>query len=311
MNAGILSSHSYSHNHMLMERLLVSLVKRWAAGSSMEDAIMAAKSCNLRGQKVILNRLGEEYTEEIKINQVMEEYSNLLRRLYLEKIEGSISVKLSQLGLSISYDLCLKNLKSLIRKAKEFDKFVWIDMESSKYTYDILMMYFEMLSYHKAIGVVLQSALRRSASDLLHLIEVGGIVRLVKGAYHENEQIAFTSPSEVKANYTKMLDIIFDSSHTNFNKVNNDDIKFAIATHDSYLIDYAIQLSRVSGFPKNNFEFEFLKGIRDDLKNSLVSQGFIVAEYVPYGDEWLSYSIRRLRERKRNLFLLARSLVQS
>jgi proline dehydrogenase len=311
MNSGILSSHSYSHNHVLMERLLMSLVKKWAAGSSMEDAIVAAKNCNLRGQRVILNCLGEEYTEENKVNQVMEEYSSLLGRLYLENVEGSISVKLSQLGLSISHDLCLKNLKSLVRRAKEFDKFVWIDMESSKYTDDTLMIYFEMLRSHRGIGVVLQSALRRSASDLLHLIEVGGIVRLVKGAYHENEQIAFTSPSEVKVNYTKLLDIIFDSSHTIFTKVNNDDIKFAIATHDSYLVDYAIRLSRVSGFPKNNFEFEFLKGIRDDLKRSLVGQGFIVAEYVPYGDEWLSYSIRRLRERKRNLFLLARSLVQS
>ena len=310
MNAGILSSHSYSHNHMLMERLLVSLVKRWAAGSRTEDAIVAAKNCNLKGQKVILNRLGEEYTEKSKIHQVMEEYSELLRRLYLGNIDGSISVKLSQLGLSIGYDLCLKNLKSLVQSAKDFNKFVWIDMESSKYTDDTLMMYFEILSCHKGIGVVLQSALRRSASDLLHLIEVGGVVRLVKGAYHENEQIAFASTSEVKANYVKLLDIIFDSSYTNF-KVNNNDIKFAIATHDSYLVDYAIRLLGVSGFPKKNFEFEFLKGIRDDLKGSLVSQGFTVAEYVPYGDEWLSYSIRRLRERKRNLFLLARSLVQS
>lgn len=289
----------------------MSLVKRWAAGSSMEDAIMAAKNCNLKGQKVILNRLGEDYTKEYKIKQVMEEYSNLLRRLYLENVDGSISVKPSQLGLAISHDLCLKNLKSLVRRAKEFDKFVWIDMESSKYTDDTLMIYFEILRCHRGIGVVLQSALRRSASDLLHLIEVGGIVRLVKGAYHENEQIAFTSPGEVKANYTKLLDMIFDSSHTIFNKIANDEIKFAIATHDSYLVEYAIRLTRVSGFPNNNFEFEFLKGIRDDLKRSLVGQGFIVAEYVPYGDEWLSYSIRRLRERKRNLFLLARSLVQS
>src|SRR5581483_6791691 len=119
MNAGVLSSHSYSHNHMLMERLLVSLVKRWAAGSSVEDAIVAAKNCNLTGQRVILNRLGEEYTEKNKINQVMEEYSEILRRLYLGNIEGSISVKLSQLGLSIGYDLCLKNLKSLVQRAKE------------------------------------------------------------------------------------------------------------------------------------------------------------------------------------------------
>jgi proline dehydrogenase len=194
-------------------------------------------------------------------------------------------------------------------RANEFNKFVWIDMESSKYTDDTLMMYLEMLGHHKQTGVVLQSALRRSTSDLLHLIEVGGIVRLVKGAYRENEQISFISPNEVKENYTKLLDIVFKSSNTHLNNVTNG-IKFAVATHDSYLIEYAIKLSRTSEFPKRNFEFEFLKGIREDLKNDLVHQEFVVAEYIPFGDEWLSYSIRRLRERKRNLFLLARSLVE-
>jgi proline dehydrogenase len=290
-----------------MERLLISLVKRWAAGSTVEDAIVAAKNCNLRGQRAILNRLGEEYIEEGKINQAMKEYSKLLERLCLDNIDGSISVKLSQLGLSISYEQCLGNLKYIVMRAKEFDRFVWIDMESSKYTDDTLKIYLEILGDHKKTGVVLQSALKRSASDLLHLIEVGGIVRIVKGAYHESEQVAFESHSEINTNYRKLLDILFNSSYIH----PNNSIKFAVATHDSYLVKYAIKLSRILDFPEKNFEFEFLKGIRDDLKSELVRQGFEVAEYVPYGDEWLSYSIRRLRERKRNLFLLARSLVQS
>jgi proline dehydrogenase len=232
----------------------------------------------------------------------------------LSQIEGCISVKPSQLGLSVSYELCLKNLGALTKRAIEFGRFIWIDMESSKYTDDTLMMYLELIGHHHDIGVVLQSALRRSASDLLHLIEVGGKVRLVKGAYHENEQIAFASHEEVNANYIKLLDILFNRNYKVEKRLLNkesEDLKFAVATHDSKLIEHTIGLWKTSKIGIKNFEFEFLKGIRDELKRDLVEGGFRVAEYIPYGDEWLPYSVRRLRERKRNIFLLARSLVQS
>jgi proline dehydrogenase len=280
----------------------------------MEDALIAAKNCNMKGQKAILNYLGEDLTEEERINRTIKEYSNLLERLYLSQIEGCISVKPSQLGLSVSYELCLKNLRALTKRAIEFGRFIWIDMESSKYTDDTLMMYLELIGHHHDIGVVLQSALRRSASDLLHLIEVGGKVRLVKGAYRENEQIAFASHDEVNANYIKLLDTLFNRNYKVEKRLLNkesEDLKFAVATHDSKLIEYTIGLWKTSKIGIKNFEFEFLKGIRDELKRDLVEEGFRVAEYIPYGDEWLPYSGRRLRERKRNIFLLARSLVQS
>jgi proline dehydrogenase len=183
-------------------------------------------------------------------------------------------------------------------------------MESSKYTDDTLMLYLELFAHYPEIGVVLQSALRRSASDLLHLMEVGAKVRLVKGAYHENEQIAFVHHEEINANYIKLLEMLFSRNYMNNNEVDNG-LKFAVATHDSKLIEYAIKLSKTAKIGIKNFEFEFLKGIRDELKSELVEEVFRVAEYIPYGDEWLPYSVRRLSERKRNLFLLARSLVQS
>lgn len=304
-------NHSHSHNYLLMEPLLLRLVKKWSAGDDIEDALIAAKSCNMKGQKAILNYLGEDYTEEEIINRAIKEYYNLLEGLYLGQIEGCISVKPSQLGLSVSYELCLKNFRALTKRAIELGGFIWIDMESSKFTDDTLMLYLELISHHSDIGVVLQSALRRSASDLLHLIEVGGKVRLVKGAYHENERIAFASHDEVSANYIKLLEILFSHDSLNTNEVDNNTLRFAVATHDSKLIENTIRLWKTSNVRIKNFEFEFLKGIRDELKRDLVEEGFRVAEYIPYGDEWLSYSIRRLRERKRNIFLLARSLVQS
>lgn len=311
MNMDSQPSHSHGHNYLLMERLLLRLVKKWSAGRDMEDAIMAAKSCNMKGQKVIMNYLGEDYTEEERIIRTMREYSNLLERLYLDQIDGSISVKPSQLGLSVGYELCLKNFSTLTKAAIESGGFIWIDMESSKYTDDTLMLYLELLRHYRDIGVVLQSALRRSASDLLHLIEAGGKVRLVKGAYHENERIAFASHDEVNTNYIKLLEILFNRNDINNYGVDNNDLMFAVATHDSKLIEYTIRLWKTSKIHIKNFEFEFLKGIRDELERDLVEEGFRVAEYIPYGDEWLQYSVRRLRERKRNLFLLARSLVRS
>jgi proline dehydrogenase len=291
-------------------------MKKWAAGQDMEDALIAAKSCNKKGQRAILNYLGEDYNEEERTSQTTKEYSNLLEKLHTDQIDGCISVKPSQLGLCISYDLCLRNLITLINRAIEFRVFIWIDMESSKYTDDTLMLYLELLSYNSEIGVVLQAALRRSASDLLHLMEVGGSkVRLVKGAYHENEQIAFVHHEQINANYIKLLEMLFNRNYiiNNNNEVdsNNNTPKFAVATHDSKLIEYAIKLSKTFKVHIKNFEFELLKGIRDELKMKLIEEGYRVAEYIPYGDEWLPYSIRRLRERKRNLFLLARSLVQS
>jgi len=286
------------------------LVKKWAAGQDMEDALIAAKSCNMKGQKAILNYLGEDNTEEERINRTTKEYSDLLERLHAEQIDGCISVKPSQLGLCISYELCLKNLKAIINRAMEFRVFVWIDMESSRYTDYTLMLYLELFAHYPETGVVLQSALRRSASDLLHLMEVDAKVRLVKGAYNENEEIAFVHHDEINANYIKLLEMLFSRNCMNNNRVNNA-IKFAVATHDSKLIEYAIKLSKTAKIGIKNFEFEFLRGIRDELKRDLVEEGFRVAEYIPYGDEWLPYSVRRLSERKRNLFLLARSLVQS
>jgi proline dehydrogenase len=145
------------------------------------------------------------------------------------------------------------------------------------------------------IGVAVQSYLRRSASDLLHIIECGGKVRLVKGAYHESKEYVFVTDEEVNANYSKLMKMLFESNNY-----------FAIATHNSDLIEQSIRMGKQH--PK--FEFQMLKGIRDELKLELVTKGFAVSEYIPYGSQWLPYSVRRIMERKRNLLLLARSLIQ-
>jgi proline dehydrogenase len=279
-----------------MERLLFRVAKKWVAGYSTEEAVAAALDSNSRSMSAILNFLGEEITDPKDVEGTVSEYLSLMDLMHARKVKGCVSAKPTQLGLAIGYDVCLKNFKRLAAKADALGQFLWIDMESVKFAEDTIKIYLELSEKYDATGIAIQSYLRRSASDLLHIIEHGGKVRLVKGAYHESEEHAFIAKDEVDANFSKLMRMLFDRATF-----------FAIATHDSALIDEAISMSTKN----SRFEFELLMGIRDELKGELVAKGYAVAEYIPYGTNWLPYSVRRIRERKRNLLLLARSLVQS
>jgi proline dehydrogenase len=289
-----LSTHSHNYDSGLMERLLFRVAKKWVAGYGAGEAVAAALGANSWGMSAILNFLGEDTADASAAEQTVNEYLSLMDLLHARKVQGCVSVKPTQLGLAIDYELCLQNFRRLAARAKELDQFLWLDMESVKFAEDTIAIYLKLLEQHDRTGVAIQAYLRRSASDLLHIIEHGGNVRLVKGAYHEQQEHAFSTRDEVDTNYAKLMKMLFESKSY-----------FAIATHDSNLIEEAI---RMSGDSK--FEFQMLLGIRDELKGELVGKKFAVSEYIPYGSQWLPYSVRRIRERKRNLLLLARSLIQ-
>jgi proline dehydrogenase len=290
----ITASHSHSYDAGLMERLLFRVAKKWVAGYGGGEAVAAALDSNSRGMSAILNFLGEDTTDAKLVEQAVGEYMAVMDMMRAKKVKGCVSVKPTQLGLALDYDLCLQNFSKLAARAESLGQFMWIDMESVKFAEDTIAMYLELYERYKKTGVAIQSYLRRSASDLLHILENGGKVRLVKGAYHEHEEHAFSTKEEVDANYSKLMKMLFEGGGN-----------FAIATHDDKLVEEAIKLSG-----DGHFEFQMLMGIRDELKSDLVARGFAVAEYIPYGSQWLPYSVRRIRERKRNLLLLARSLVQ-
>ena len=289
----------YSHNYdaSLIERLLYRVAKKWVAGYSASEAIKTAVETNRHRMPAILNFLGEDITDSKLVDMTVTEYLLLMDLMDKKKVHGCVSVKPTQLGLTIDYDMCLQNFRSLAARARELGQFMWLDMESVKTTEDTIALYLELYSEHNMIGIAVQSYLRRSASDLLHIIECGGKVRLVKGAYRESEEHIFVTTEEINANYLKLMKMLFE----------NDKNYFAIATHNSDLIAEAIRLGKGKD---TKFEFQMLKGIRDELKLELVTKGFTVAEYIPYGSQWLPYSVRRIMERKRNLLLLARSLIQ-
>jgi proline dehydrogenase len=253
----------------------------------------------------ILNFLGEDTTDERVIQQTVNEYIMLLDLLESNSIDGCISVKPTQVGLRIGVDSCLFNLRQIAKKAKNLDRFMWLDIESYPFVEDTIAIYLKLLKDYKEIGVALQSYLKRSSSDLLHLLEQDANIRLVKGAYTENDEIAFRSMDKINANFLELMKMIFNSSDGKRNTL------FAIATHDPRLVNEAIELSKKSRTVNRKFEFQLLKGISDEMKTSLVKQGFRVCEYLPYGNQWLPYSVRRIKERKRNILLLARSLIPS
>ncbi|HEV2118527.1 MAG TPA: proline dehydrogenase family protein [Candidatus Bathyarchaeia archaeon] len=278
----------------LTERLLYRVAKRWIAGYSLEDAIRVAHDVNNRKLRAILNRLGEHTPDEKLIQAYTEEYLKLLDRIQQEKIDGTISVKPSQIGLAANPALYISNLLRIVEKAETYDQFVWIDMENSPYAEATLKTYSEILPSHPRLGVCLQANMKRTESDLGDLVLRGGKIRLVKGAYPESQEVAFKKRSDVDANYLKLMATLFEEGN-----------RFAIGTHDGKLIDKARDLAKDH---KRDFEFQMLKGIRDDIKPSLIEEGYRVSEYIPYGPEWYNYSKRRMRERKRNILLLLRSI---
>src|ERR671919_2087722 len=183
------SAPSYSHNNdtNLMERLLFRVAKRWVAGYNAHEAIEAAVDTNSHGMSAILNFLGEDITDAKLVDLTVKEYLLLMDLMNTRKVHGCVSVKPTQLGLTIDYNMCLQSLSRLAAKARELGQFIWLDMESVKSTEDTIAIYLDLYKQYDMIGVAIQSYLRRSASDLLHIIECGGEVKLGEGGVQGRE----------------------------------------------------------------------------------------------------------------------------
>ena len=280
-----------------IEKFLFRIAKQWIAGDTMDEALKSACQANENDMTAIINRLGEHITSKAQIDQMISEYLNLVANLHKYKISGGISVKPTQVGLTSNLEECLNNFKVIIEKSTLSQSFVWIDMESSEYTDDTIKIYQSLFEKYERLGLAIQANLKRTEKDLSLLLKRGAKIRLVKGAYRENKKIAYKTRHEVDENYKKLMTVLF-----------RDGNEFGIATHDSTLIELAINLSKKY---ERKFEFQMLKGIRDEMKPVLISQGYSVSEYIPYGTNWLPYSIRRLKERKRNILLLGSSFLHS
>ncbi|MDG6925464.1 MAG: proline dehydrogenase family protein [Nitrososphaerota archaeon] len=279
----------------LKQDLVFPIAKRWIAGKDMKTGLEAAKEANKNGYFALLNFLGEDVTDPTLAESQCGEYTALQKAIYDSSIKGSVSVKLTQLGLLTDEVVMKKRLAALASAASSMGQQLWLDMEGSRFTDKTLETYRELHETHHNTGVALQAYMRRSEADLSSLIEAGAMVRLVKGAYNESRDLVYGSRKETAENYVRLLRQLFERAEN-----------FTVATHDSALIDEA---RRLSSSHDARFEFGMLRGIRDELKKELVSSGFKVVDYIPYGDQWYSYSVRRIKEHPSNVWLLLRSLV--
>ena len=281
----------------MMEKFLFRFAKQWIAGDNIDDALKSAKEAYKNGRHAIINKLGEYTKTKSTIENTLLEYEQIIASFRKWGVKGALSVKPTQVGMSVNYKTCLSSFERLIDSASKSHVFIWIDMESSEHTDDTIELYYDLFSRYERLGIAIQANLKRSFDDVQDLIRHGAKIRIVKGAYRENSKIAYKTRDDVDRNFLNMMKLLFKNAN-----------EFGIATHDSKLIKDAIALSKKFS---RKFEFQLLKGVRDELKPDLVKQGFVVSDYIPYGTNWLPYSIRRLRERKRNIFLLGSSFIQS
>ena len=280
--------------------LLRGLTQRYVAGEELADGIVVAQTLNTQGLMATVDNLGESVTSPAQARLATAGYLEALEAIAHDQVDANVSLKLTQLGLDLSRELCVAHLRSILERARELDTFVRIDMESSAYTQRTLDVHAELWNegFHN-VGVVLQTYLYRTAADVERAIEMGVRVRLCKGAYLEPARVAYPHKEDVDANYARLMErLLLHGSYP------------ALATHDERLIRRAMQIADEHGLGPERFEFQMLFGVRRDLQLRLVQQGYRVRIYVPYGREWYPYLVRRLAERPANLMFFVRSMVQ-
>ncbi len=249
--------------------LLIRFARRWIAGETLGDAVSQAKKTNNRGIGAIINYLGEHVRDKAEADANIEENLRILKAIEDKKLNASLSIKLTQLGLDIEEKLCLSNVEKIVSSAAAKKLFVWIDMENSPYTENTINIYLESFRKYKNTGIVIQANLKRSEGDVKRIAAEGGIIRLVKGAYREKSDIAYTSRRDVTINFSKLMGYLFYKSPF-----------FAIATHDELLINEALEANKAHN---RRLEFQMLMGVREELKQGLVKKGLAVVDYIPYG----------------------------
>jgi len=278
------------------------LSSRFVAGTEVEDALRAARAVNQAGMSVSIDNLGENVTNAEEARLSAQLYHQLLDQIAVRKLDANISLKLTHMGLDVDEALAHELASGLVAKAATMipPNFVRVDMEGSPYTQRTLDFVHELHRQPEnqgRVGAVIQSYMRRAASDIEKLLDEGIRIRLCKGAYKEPPEIAFQKKSEVDANYVKLMKILMKSG-----------IYHGLATHDEKIINQAKAFAAKNRISRDAFEFQMLYGIRRDLQQGLVREGWRMRVYIPFGAEWYPYLMRRLAERPANALFIARNL---
>jgi len=273
---------------------------RFVAGETLDEALAAARACNATGMLASLDYLGENVSTVADAQRARDTYLKIFDRIAEKKLNANVSCKLTQLGLDLSVEFCEGLVASVVERAASYDNFLRVDMEGSPYTQRTIELVKRVRSRNPAVGAVIQAYLYRSERDVQDLLGLGCRIRLCKGAYKEPPEVAFVKKKEVDANFVKLMQMLLVSGFYH-----------GIATHDPKMITATIRFAAERKISKDDFEFQMLYGIRTDLQQRLVRDGYRLRIYIPFGRDWFPYFMRRLAERPANVAFFLRNLLRS
>jgi len=295
------SRNAWLRDHAAKHTFVRRAVSRFMPGEELRDALAAAQRLQNKNIGSIFTRLGENITDEAEARSVTAHYLEVLRCVHERQLDAEVSVKLTQLGLDLSPELCYANLKTIIAQ-ENLRRVAWIDMEASNYVDATLDLYRRALREFPNVGVCLQAYLHRTKDDLANLLPLRPSIRLVKGAYSEPPEIAFPEKSRVDENYFSLAKEMLLA------KKAEPKIHAAFGTHDVVLLRRILQFAAASGLPKTDVEVQMLYGIQSGEQERLAREGYRSKVLVSYGSHWYTWFMRRLAERPANLWFVARNL---
>ena len=277
-----------------------SMARRFVAGETIEDGINATRAINRAGMSVTLDYLGESVSSRAEARAAADVYIQMIDRIAAEQLDANVSLKLTQMGQDIDTAFLRENVGRIVDRARAVDMFVRFDMEASTHTQKTLDFFRSLWGEgYRNIGVVIQSYLRRSQGDVEQLNADKVRVRLCKGAYNEPESVAFPGKAEVDANYVRLMQLLLE--HGTYP---------GIATHDPAMVRATREFAAARQIDSSRYEFQMLYGIRRDLQQQLIRDGYRMRVYVPFGGAWYPYLMRRMAERPANLFFIVNAIMR-
>jgi proline dehydrogenase len=274
-------------------KLLTWMARTFVAGETIEAALKRVRKLNQNGVMATLDVLGESVKDRETAETAVQAYLDLLDAISAAKADSHVSLKLTQMGLDIDTEYCLQNVEKIVVRAKERGNFVRIDMEGTPHTERTLDIFCRLRQRYDNVGIVVQAYLFRTEKDIKDLNGIQAKIRICKGAYKEPPDLAIKKMKDIRANYTRLAEMLF-----------REGVYPAIATHDDALLEWTKDYAAANAVPNDRYEFQYLYGIRTKTFQKLAEAGYRVRCYVPFGTHWLPYTLRRLRERKTILFLI-------
>lgn len=278
-------------------------VHRFMPGEDAGSAVAVAVGFQIEGIGSLLTHLGENLTTIAEADAIADHYLGVLDEIHARKLDGEVSVKLTQLGFDLDVDRTFEHASGLAARAAQDRKTFWIDMEGSAYTEGTVSFYERLKAVHPNVGLCLQAYLKRTAADIQRLLPLDPQIRLVKGAYAESPSIAYRSRHDVDANYLALSVAMLDAARAGKR------VRIGLGTHDVRLIDQVAAHANAMGLPRTAFEVQMLYGIRMDQQRRLAREGFLVRDLIAYGEAWYPWYMRRLAERPANVLFALRQMV--